>query len=73
MFLGLQDEILDGIIDVVDVEKLNGFDNVKKAVSTSKLLQISRTKLSIVVTVNDRGGICHQLANDDLIDWSRNG
>lgn len=73
MYAGLQDEILDGIVDVVDVKKLNGYENVKKVVSTAKQLQISRTKLSAVVTVNDRGGICHQLANDDLIDWSKNG
>lgn len=73
MYFGLQDEILDGISDVVDLNICSGFENIKRAVSTAKQLQISLTKLSTVITVNDRGGICHQLANDDLIDWSKNG
>jgi len=70
-FLGLQEEILDGIVDSFDVEKFDGFENVKKAVATAGMLQVSQTKLSAIVTVKDRGGICHQLANDDLLNWSK--
>lgn len=70
VFADLQDEILDGIVDIVDVGSSDGYENVKKAVATAKLLQVSQSNLSAVVTVKDRGGICHQLANDDLINWS---
>lgn len=69
-FLGLQEEILDGVVDAIDLDNLDGYENVKKAVATANALQVSQTKLSAVVTVKDRAGICHQLANDDLISWS---
>lgn len=71
-FSGLQEEILAGIFDVVDLDNQDGFENVKKAVLTANGLQIGQTKLSVVVTIKDRAGICHQLANDDFIDWSEN-
>ena len=69
-FSGLQEEVLDGVADVVDTDKFDGYENVKKVVATANTLQVSQTKLSAVVTVKDRAGICHQLANDDLINWS---
>ena len=71
MFEDLQGEILDGIIEVVDEDKLDGYETIKKSIGIAKLLQLSRTKLSACTTPKDRGGICHQLANDDFIDWSK--
>lgn len=71
-FRSLQEEICEGIIDSIELDKFDGYENVKRAISTANALQVSQTKLSAILTIKDRCGICHQLANDDLIDWSKN-
>lgn len=68
-FESVQGQILNGILDVVESDEINGFDKVKKAVSEAKKLQLPINPLSACITVNDRGGICHQLANDDRLSW----
>ena len=68
-FEGVQDQLLNGVADIVDTEYPNGFDKVKDTISEAKKLQLPTTPLTSCLTVNDRGGICHQLANDDKIFW----
>lgn len=66
----IQNQVKNGIADILDSTYSNGFDKVKDAVSETKKLQLPITPLTSCLTINDRGGICHQLANDDEeVSW----
>jgi hypothetical protein len=72
-FTSIQKQVKDGIYDILDSEYPNGFDKVKEAVSEARKLQLPSTPLISCITVNDRGGICQQLANnDDDVSWCEN-
>ncbi|KJY71066.1 hypothetical protein TW78_16240 [Vibrio coralliilyticus] len=69
-FENIQNQIYSGVIDIVDDEHADGFDKVKQVVREAKRLQLSTINpLSSCLTVNDRGGICHQLADNNEISW----
>jgi hypothetical protein len=42
---------------------------VNAALATARSLQVTNHSLSSVLSVYDRGGICHQLANHDRVEW----
>lgn len=65
----IQGQLLNGVSDILDSECPNGFDKVKSVVSEARKLQLPVTPLSSCITTYDRGGICHQLANDDFLSW----
>jgi len=72
-FDSILSQVKNGISDILDSSYISGFDKVKDAVSEAKKLQLPITPLTSCVTVNDRGGICHQLANnDDEVTWCDN-
>ncbi|OXY80896.1 hypothetical protein B6S08_15405 [Oceanimonas doudoroffii] len=72
-FENIQQQVKYGIYDIIDSEYPNGFDKVKDAVSEARKLQLPYTPLTSCITVNDRGGICQQLANnDDDVSWCTN-
>ncbi|EPE2222990.1 ABC-three component system protein [Vibrio vulnificus] len=68
-FERIQSQILSGVIDIVEDDHENGFDKVKEAVREAKRLQLPTSPLSSCLTINDRGGVCHQLANNNEISW----
>lgn len=68
-FERLQREFLDGVIDVVTGDHKDGFTRVQATVNHARLLQITSHPLASRIFVNDRCGICHQLANEDKIKW----
>jgi hypothetical protein len=67
----LQDEIYSGIGDEIRADYKDGYRRVLAVVKTARLLQITSHSLISRLTVRDRGGICHQLANDEKIRWVR--
>lgn len=72
-FASIQKQVKSGISDILDSSYASGFDKVKEAVSEAKKLQLPITPLTSCITVNDRGGICHQLANNDHeVTWCEN-
>lgn len=68
-FESLQQEIHDGVIDVCESEFSDGFERMKEVISKSTQLQIDSNPLLSVIKTKDRQGICHQLANQDRLDW----
>ncbi|CDT79396.1 conserved hypothetical protein [Vibrio coralliirubri] len=68
-FEKIQSQILSGVIDIVEDYHENGFDKVREAIREAKRLQLPINPLATCLTVNDRGGICHQLANNNEISW----
>lgn len=67
----LEQQIFDGVIDVVESTHTNAFDKVKDALKTAKTVQISDHPLSGQLRPSDRGGICHQLVNKMRFKWKR--
>ncbi|TDD29238.1 hypothetical protein E1218_05060 [Kribbella turkmenica] len=70
-FSALQEEIFDGVIDVHDLDHDSGFARLHEVSQAARSLSITSNGLLPVVAVRDRTGICHQLANDDRLDWCR--
>lgn len=60
----LQEEILAGVQDILDGQHNNGYQRVLAVVQAARQLQLTRHALVPRLDVRDRGGICHQLAND---------
>lgn len=68
-FEKLQGEFHHGIRDELRQPHANGYVRVFHVVKTARSLQISGHSLVSALTVPDRGGICHQLANDGKVRW----
>ena len=68
-FDGLLDEIHSGIIDEVQAAHSNAFERVLASVKQAKALPLSSNALVTRVTTNDKGGMCHQLANTKKVKW----
>lgn len=69
-FQKLQDEVHEGIRDDIRDDYPSGYKRLLAVVKTARNLQITSHALVTKLTVRDRGGICHQLANDkDEVRW----
>lgn len=64
-----QEEIYDGIINLVENDYNSGFEKVKAVESFSASVQISSNALKDVSIVKDKAGVCHQLCNNRKISW----
>lgn len=71
-FSKLLDEVYNGIVDIVDSNQHpNGFERVLKAVQGAKVLDLQSHPLHSRMFMDDRGGSCHHLANNDRLAWVR--
>lgn len=68
-FEKLQDEIYSGIKDDLRDNHPDGYRRVVAVVKTARCLQLTSHILNNQVSIRDRGGICHQLANDKKVRW----
>lgn len=68
-FEKLQDELHSGIKDDLRGEHADGYRRVVAVVRTARMLQLTSHALSMRIHNRDRGGICHQLANDGKVRW----
>lgn len=68
-FEDFQNEILSGIIDIVEDSHSNSFIKVKEVEKEARNIIISSNPLREVSIINDRSGVCHQLINDKKIKW----
>ncbi|MCB2356414.1 ABC-three component system protein [Clostridium estertheticum] len=68
----LKNEMYSGISDFLQNDFKDGFDKLRKTMheSTKVNLSISRVDNDLHFVGNDdKKGICHHLANDDLVEW----
>lgn len=70
-FEKLQDEVHSGIKDDLRDEHADGYRRVVAVVKTARSLPLTSHPLSARIHTRDRGGICHQLANDGKVGWLR--
>jgi hypothetical protein len=68
-FEKLQDEVYSGIKDDVRNVHPDGYHRVLAVVKTARTLQLTSNPLITRLHNRDRGGICHQLANDGKVRW----
>jgi hypothetical protein len=65
----LLDEVEAGIIDVVQATHPDAYERVLNAVKQAKSLPMTANALVSRVTAADKGGMCHQLANNEKVKW----
>ncbi|MDA8119867.1 MAG: hypothetical protein M0Z85_07460 [Gammaproteobacteria bacterium] len=68
-FEELQNELHGGIKDEIRGDHPNGYRRVLSVVKTAKQLPITDHALKERLSLIDKGGICHQLANDGKVKW----
>jgi len=68
-FENLQEEVFHGVIDVALSEYEDGLGRMRGTIIQSARLSVTSSPLSSVVQVQDKQGICHQLANTDRLIW----
>ncbi|KFE69229.1 ABC-three component system protein [Hyalangium minutum] len=70
-FEDLLDEIHSGVVDVEQAGHTDAVARVLAVVQHAKGLQITSNALITRTRTSDRGGMCHQLANDLRLRWRR--
>lgn len=69
-FEDLQDEFYDAVIDTVeDTSNADGLQRVKAATEVAQRITPTNNALQQVIKVQDKAGICHQLADNNRLKW----
>jgi hypothetical protein len=68
-FDGLLDEVHHGVVDVVDAAHADAVARVLATVQQAKSLILASNALFSRVNSSDKGGMCHQLANEQRVKW----
>lgn len=68
-FAALQEEIFHGVIDLCERAHESGFERMKATVAHAAQIAGTSNPLAPATKTQDRQGICHQLANDDRLNW----
>jgi hypothetical protein len=71
-FEELQKEIYAGVIDIINGQHADGRAKMQQVLQAAMRLQMTANALISVVKMQDRMGICHQLANEDKLQWTDN-
>nr|WP_319514385.1 ABC-three component system protein [uncultured Cohaesibacter sp.] len=69
-FESLQDEVCDAVADTCDAEHENAYRCVVAVTDKAQTLKLDAHPLSPSTFPTDLRGICHQLANEDKLNWS---
>lgn len=70
-FESLQDEIHSGVIDTCNARHADGYECVCAVVKEARNLPLTTNPLISRSKVQDREGICHQLANENRLQWTK--
>ncbi|WP_243793838.1 ABC-three component system protein [Saccharopolyspora gloriosae] len=68
-FEKLQGDIHAGVIDIAQDDHPDGYTRLGQVLTQVGSLDLNRHKLIGVTEIDDRKGVCHQLANDDRLTW----
>jgi hypothetical protein len=68
-FESLQDDVYHGVIDINEAAHADALACLRATVSTAGQVDVGGNALVGVTRVADKQGICHQLANDDRLNW----
>ncbi|WP_032387988.1 ABC-three component system protein [Rhodococcoides fascians] len=65
----LQDDIHAGVVETSEADHVSGFERLSTVLVLVGQLDLNRHTLIAVTEIDDRKGICHQLANADRVSW----
>ena len=68
-FEDLQDEVIAGVIEVERAAHDDGLSRVNAVTQTAAQLPLTANGLISVTKIQDKKGICHQLANENRLQW----
>jgi hypothetical protein len=69
-FSDLQEEFYDGVIDNIrDTSHADGYRRVTSTTALARQLDPTNNALRQVLSLKDKAGICHQLADDGRLTW----
>lgn len=68
-FEALQTDVYSGVVEVAEASHPSGMQRLSSVLTTSGQLDLSAHALISVSRLDDRKGICHQLANEDRLTW----
>lgn len=71
-FEAIQQDVEDGIQPVLAMRHDTPLDRLNATLAHAVTLPLANNPLVAVCTNSDKSGVCHQLANDDRIDWDDN-
>lgn len=71
-FESFQNEVLDGVVNIIENTHRNDFEKVKAVETQSTIVPIISNALREVSNIKDKTGVCHQLCNDKKINWVGN-
>jgi len=70
-FEALQEDIYVGVIDTHDAPHPDGYGRVCAVTKAARDVQITANALIATTKPKDRDGICHQLANEERLQWKQ--
>lgn len=70
-FESLQEEIFHAVIDIHDAQHPDGYQRVVAVTTTAQSIPLDAHPLSPSTLTKDKHGICHQLANEDRLQWKK--
>ena len=62
-------QIYDGIFATINYPYPDGYERLHQTIKDVTHIQVNSSVLKSQLLMNDRIGICHQLANEDKIKW----
>jgi hypothetical protein len=65
--------VFQGVVDISEATHPSGYDRMKATVAQAALVSSTSNALALATRVQDRQGICHQLANEDRLTWTPSG
>ncbi len=69
-FASLQDEVFQGVIDIATGRHSSGFERMRATMAQAASIVSTSNPLAPATKIQDRQGICHQLANVDRLTWT---
>lgn len=70
VFEALQDDIFDGVVDMCEASHACDIDRLNAIMSQAANVIVDASPLSSVTRPRDKQGVCHQLVNDNRLNWS---
>ena len=70
-FEDLQDEVHAGVVEVEAASHADGLERLNAVTQAAAQLPLSASGLISVTKIQDKRGICHQLANQDRLTWKK--
>lgn len=70
-FEGLQEEVYQGVVDTCGETHADGLACVNAVMQVAQTISLDAHPLGPSAYVRDRRGICHQLANEDKLKWTK--